>query len=415
VTDRLRVMDDAGDSFLIDPNTGAFVDSDPTAPGVNMDRPQDGIAVEAIAYTNNRQTTTLATLYAISSYNDTLTVRRTANAGESSYTIPILHQGGRLDVSTTSGFDILPGINVDIGGIVAVGKGYALVSTASGGGTELYAIDLTTGVADLVDFLGDDETSPVRGFAVQGEEVPGGFPTMIVTARFLFFPNTLGRFNTAAARETQQYVLFSGLRDGEVVAGIDYRPQTGQLYAITLSPTLLEPPDDYLILIRPLDPLTGVLGQFVSGDGPAGSVTPQTGVGFDFDPTTDRARVVVDDGRHLLLGLGNPASGTSGTVSGLPPGSTGLTAAAYTNSFGQPLAGSGPTTLYTLDAESDQLFIQSPPQSGVQTHGMPVMLNRFPIGLPRPLHFLKVSGFDIPAYVRVDTSGAPATGKASRC
>ena len=66
----------------------------------------------------------------------------------------------------------------------------------------------------------------------------------------------------------------------------------------------------------------------------------------------------------MLLGI-NP----DGAINGLPMGSTGVSAAAYTNSFGQPLIG-GVTTLYTLDAASNMLFIQNPPNAGTQTSGL---------------------------------------------
>ena len=44
-------------------------------------------------------------------------------------------------------------------------------------------------------------------------------------------------------------------------------------------------------------------------------------------------------------------------------GSTGVSATAYTNSYGQSLTG-GVTTLYTLDSTLNTLFIQNPPNNG---------------------------------------------------
>jgi hypothetical protein len=74
----------------------------------------------------------------------------------------------------------------------------------------------------------------------------------------------------------------------------------------------------------------GTTGTFVLGDG----------INVRFNPNTG-----------LLAGTDTP-------LNGLPAGSTGVTGAAYTNSYGQSLTG-GVDTLYTLDAASDRLFIQT--------------------------------------------------------
>ncbi len=81
----------------------------------------------------------------------------------------------------------------------------------------------------------------------------------------------------------------------------------------------------------------------------------------------------------------------------------GVTAAAYTNSFGQPLMG-GVTTQYVIDAVSNSLFIQNPPNNGTLTAAQPITLNG------NPLDFTEANGFDIPAKRAVTTSAAPATG-----
>src|SRR5205085_8243206 len=91
------------------------------------------------------------------------------------------------------------------------------------------------------------------------------------------------------------------------------------------------------------------------------------GYGFDFNPTVDRIRVTTGTGLNFRI---NPSTGaavdadatntgtqTDPNINGLPTGSTGVTGAAYTNSFAQ--SGTTATTLYTLDADSNMLFIQN--------------------------------------------------------
>ena len=93
---------------------------------------------------------------------------------------------------------------------------------------------------------------------------------------------------------------------------------------------------------------------------------------------------------------------TDGLINNLPLGATGVSGAAYTNSYGQPLTG-GVTTQYVLDAETNQLFIQNPPNAGTLTGGVQLSVGG------DPLDFTWVSGFDIPSDVRVTASGTPVS------
>ena len=87
-------------------------------------------------------------------------------------------------------------------------------------------------------------------------------------------------------------------------------------------------------------------------------------------------------------------------INGLPAGSTGVSAVAYTNSS----IGATVTTLYTLDSVSNSLFIQNPANGGTQTSQLAVAVGG------SPLDFTSVNGFDIPAGVRVSSANAPAAG-----
>ncbi|RYE99400.1 MAG: DUF4394 domain-containing protein, partial [Oxalobacteraceae bacterium] len=82
-------------------------------------------------------------------------------------------------------------------------------------------------------------------------------------------------------------------------------------------------------------------------------------VGFDFNPTVDRIRIVSNDGQNLRY---NP-NDNSVTVDGrLNPGSPNVTAAAYTNNF----PGATTTTLYDIDSRTGNamLYRQNPPNGG---------------------------------------------------
>jgi hypothetical protein len=164
----------------------------------------------------------------------------------------------------------------------------------------------------------------------------------------------------------------------------------------------------------------GAVGQiaFVDAAGTPVDLPPaSSGYGFDFNPTVDRIRVTTGTGLNFRVNPSNgapvdgnlnnttaPPANTNpdAPINGLPGGATGLSGAAYTNSYGQPLTG-GVTTQYVIDASSDSFYVQNPPNGGTVSGGTHVMLD----GLP--LDFSAVNGFDIPSDVRTTASGMPVS------
>jgi len=164
--------------------------------------------------------------------------------------------------------------------------------------------------------------------------------------------NTLIRFNPQVPGTILSGVAIQGMQTNEVVRGIDFRPATGELYAMGSFSRL------YTINVS-----TGVATQV----GPQFS-TPLNGssFGFDFNPTVDRIRVISDADQNLRL---NPITGAVAAVDGamnyvagdlnfgVNPNAVG---GAYTNNF----AGAMTTTLYVIDTNLDILAIQNPPNAG---------------------------------------------------
>jgi hypothetical protein len=279
----------------------------------------------------------------------------------------------------------------------------------------LYNINLVTGQGTLIGNVGNGAT-PVQGLAIQNDL--GGVPAIGLGGTAA--SPTLVRFNTATPGTTTT-VSITGVNASETLVGIDFRPQTGQLFGLGVNAT-----GNTSTLYR-LDPQTGTAtgigtaGQIAFVDGSANPVDlpdpAAAGYGFDFNPTVDRIRVTTSTGLNfrvnpnngapvdgdLNLGTGSvPGTNTDALING--SGSTGVSGAAYTNSFGQTLGVNGPTSQYTLDAASNTLFVQNPPNAGTQTLGVPVTLSN------APLNFDNVNGFDIPASGRVSTSGTQAVG-----
>jgi uncharacterized repeat protein (TIGR01451 family) len=163
--------------------------------------------------------------------------------------------------------------------------------------------------------------------------------------------NTLVSFDSATPG-TISTAPITGLVGGDTMLGIDFRPATGQLFALTNGGRLYT-----------LNQATGVaiLASTLTAD-PADSTNPFTALsgtsfGVDFNPVPDRLRVVSDTGQNLRINVDN---GLVITDDNLNPGTPSIGGAAYTNSF----AGATSTTLYGIDSAIDTLVIQNPPNNG---------------------------------------------------
>ncbi|MBX9579736.1 MAG: DUF4394 domain-containing protein [Gemmataceae bacterium] len=413
--DRLRVVTTTGVNFRVDPNTGAAVDTDPLAPGAQPDVALSGAATGAsgAGYTNNTLFATTTTLYVLDDASDSLLIQGAAapgpNGGVLSSALPVTLGGAPLDFTAVNGFDVPAGVDVATPGDPA--NGAALAALTVGGVTNLYSIELSTGEATLVGPVGGG-TGPARGLALQG--APAGLPAVALSGD----GTQLVEFATADPATATTAIPVVGVDLGEVLVGIDYRPATGQLYALGVNATA----DTATLYL--LDPDTGeatpvgavgtVALTDAAGTTPVDLPDPSAGYGFDFNPVNGLIRVVTGTGLNFRV---DPATGaavdadaaTTGdqpdaAITSDPVGTTGATGAAYTNGFG----GAAATTLYVLDSATDSLFIQGAaapgPNGGVLTGGVPVTLGG------APLDFDAVNGFDIPAGVTTDASGSPAAG-----
>jgi hypothetical protein len=209
--------------------------------------------------------------------------------------------------------------------------------------------------------------------------------------------NNLISFDSADPCSILSEVRITGLQPEEDVLGIDFRPATGQLYALGSTSRLYT-----------IDLVSGLATAV--GTGPFTPALSGSSFGFDFNPTVDRIRVVSDTGQNLRL---NPITGATAATdvslayasgdanNGIAPTAVG---AAYTNPDRDPATG---TTLYDIDSALDILALQNPPNNGT--------LNT--IG-PLTIGVNDVAGFDISttntAYAAFIESGRTRT-KGRRC
>ena len=413
--DRLRVV--AGSlNFRVNPNTGGAVDGDNggaagSVTGLNPDGPINSgtTTLSAVAYTNSQPNNgNITTLYTLDGTTNSLYIQNPPNAGTQGSGQTVTLGGNALDFATVAGFDIPPGVNTSSNNSAVIsGSGFALLTV--GGTPGLYSINLVNGAAVSLGTVSNGRSMAVR--------------TELGAAIALSSDGAnLVRFNPASpGTTTTQAINVASLVAGETLVGIDCRPQTGQLYGLGINATantgtlyLLDPQTGALTAI-------GTAGQIAfTTDGVTAVDLPDlgsAGYGIDFNPSVDRIRVTTSTGLNFRVNPNTGASvdgnnGSVSAVSGVNPdgpingsGVTGISATAYTNSFGRDLAVAGPTTLYTLDAATNALYLQNPPNNGTQTSGVTVTSGG------NTLDFTGVNGFDIPASVLVSTSNAVATGE----
>jgi len=409
--DRFRVVAN-GLNFRVNPNSGAPVDGDNglaagSVSGTNADGPINSATttLDATAYTNNQPNNGgITTQYTLDASTNALFIQNPPNSGTQTLVQTLTLGGSTLDFTAIDGFDIPAGVNAAASNApVTTGSGFAVLNV--GGTTGLYTINLVNGQATFIGAVGNGATA-VQGLSIQNDL--GGFPAIALNA-----PGTnLVRFNTATP-DTPTSAPITGIVAGETLVGIDFRPQTGQLYGLGVNSTA-NSATLYLI-----DPQTGAVAAvgtasqivLVVADGTTVVDLPDpatSGYGFDFNPTVDRLRVTTGTGLNFRVNpiTGAPVDGDANAANGINPdtaingsGVTGVSATAYTNSFGQSLPGAA-TTQYTLDDASNSLSIQFPPNSGTQTTQVIVTLGG------STLDFTAVNGFDIPGGVRVATSGS---------
>ena len=222
--DRLRVTTTADRNFRYNPATGAIVDGDLAQPGTQPDTPLAYVAGDAnfgdnpvvvdVAYDRNFQGTSLTTLFGIDATQNAL-VRIGGVDGTPSPNAGALSTIGTMNVNpgTRLGFDI-----------AADGTAYAAFRAGNGAGPlRLFTIDLGTGATTGVGVIGNGTLELDGLTTLPREEI---IHAVTVNNRLISFrADEPGRILSA--------VTLQGLIAGENVTEIDFRPASGELFALT--------------------------------------------------------------------------------------------------------------------------------------------------------------------------------------
>jgi 3D (Asp-Asp-Asp) domain-containing protein len=340
--DRIRLVSDTGQNLRINPNTGAIVDADTVTGGLQVDGTLNGAtdSIMATDYTNNVSGATTTVLYGIDTDTDQLFIQDPPNAG----TQTLVGALG-VDFGPNVGFDIVTQNGVNMG-----------IATS---GSSLYSIDLTTGAATLIGKVKDQQKSlnltglAARSSVVKPDPATAKFAGLTPESDLVFFNSNGSNFN---GLNNVTKVDITGLQTGESLVGIDFRPNDGQLYGVGSTNRL------YSINVS-----TGVATQVGS---PFAVSLSGTSFGVDFNPTVDRLRIVSDAGQNLRINPDTGAVVDADTLTGgiqIDGNLNGATDSIVATAYANNVAGATTTTQYGIDADTDQLFIQNPPNAGTQT------------------------------------------------
>lgn len=155
--DRIRVITDQDANARANPDTGALVDSDTVTAGTQVDTnlayavtdAGNGTNPNVVAagYTNSVAGATGTTLFALDAQRDFLVTIGSAQG----VTPAVSPNGGQLFSVGALGVDVASG-GFDIAN---GGPALALINAVGGTGTQLYAVNTTTGAATLIGTVGD--------------------------------------------------------------------------------------------------------------------------------------------------------------------------------------------------------------------------------------------------------------------
>jgi hypothetical protein len=331
--DRIRIVsEETRQNLRVNPNTGNLVQVDGILTYDPGDSGASGLApaVSGVAYTNNAPTAASTELLGIDRANNRLALQNPPNNG--TLTTRGALTGVVTGLAPSVGFDISP-------------TGLALAAaTPTGSSTRtLYSVNVATAAMSRIgDFpasvnVDDIAVAQTQALFAAVTAEPGGSQDV-----FVFSPTRPG---TVGASHP-----ITGLAEtDEAILGIDSRPATGKVVALTNHNRLYT-----------LDPLTGATSAGHSLTGGNASLSEGTTFGIDINPVTDRLNVTLDNDRSVRIAPDAPSLvEPEANVNYLPtdPG-TGtdprIVAKGFTNAF----SGATSTEQYDIDSARNFLVTQ---------------------------------------------------------
>lgn len=218
--------------------------------------------------------------------------------------------------------------------------------------TDLYQVDLETGELMLVGEIGEGHV--LAGFALDTDSENEGMAVGLTTTGELIW------FDVSSPESVMNSVEITGVED-DMLVGIDYRPATHDLYAIS--------ENGFIFWI---DTESGEA--MMVGEDPVDPALESPLLGFDFNPTVDLIRVDVDSTQNLRLDPETGLVGVSDDGVEMIDGNImyaegdeheGMDARVVAAGYANNMEGAESTTLYVFDAENNTFATQDPPNDGV--------------------------------------------------
>ena len=344
--DRIRVTAANGNNYRLHPVTGAIAATDVSLAYAVGDLHTGAVpAIAAGAYTNSYIGSSATQLFNYDITQNSITLQDPPN-------------NGTLNTRGVSGITVNPAdpsVDMDIFFNPATLTNQALLAANTGSSTFdfLYSLNTTTGTATAIGRIGFG--TALTDIAVQ---IDNSLPAVIGQLVYAITANqNIITFDNSNPGVIRSQATVTGITTGQVIAGMDMRPATGELYLMGYDNAT----GNYQLYT--LNATTGV----ATAVAPVATLAAGMGnIGFDFNPTVDRIRVLgSNNASYRLVPTTSALAGTDGTLAyALGDPNTGVTpnvsTCAYTNSF----PGSTATVLYDYDQNLNILAIQNPPNSG---------------------------------------------------
>ncbi|MFD1873359.1 DUF4394 domain-containing protein [Hymenobacter bucti] len=386
--DRIRVVSTNDTNVRLNPNNGALVAGTNVVNGGDPNLNPAAPSIGSVAYTNSYAGSTATTLYDIDETTGIIYTQNPANAGTLTNPVNLTFSAPN---ETPSPIAVnVQAIDFDIYYNAATGTNQGfLTEVTNAGSSNFYTFDPATGAAtNRVNTIPQGIGFTVRDLAV----VIAPLTQPALTGQLLYgvAGGNLVSFDSGAPRTIRTAVNVTGLQGAQVVAGLDFRPLTGELYAFGYD-------------------AAGQLGQLYTVNLTTGALTAigsaisyplganANAIGFDFNPTVDRIRITSATNQVNLRA--NPSDGTfitdtplTNTGGGAAPALSGV---AYTNSDNNAATG---TALYGYDQGTNFVLLSS--NANLGTYGN--------VGSGSGITVNAANGVDFDIYSDLTTPATPA-------
>lgn len=335
--DQLRAFNGNGKNLRVNMDTGVTTsDVQLNANGLNP----TNAGVTAISYTNGFAGTVNNTLYLIDTANDRLLTTPAGASGGVLANVGSLQIQG--DVQAVAGLEI-NAVNNSAFAALQVG-------TNAGNSSDLYNINLASGVATRVGTIG----APARVRKITYASPPVATLVGITTS------NQLVTFSLTNPGTLTSSMPVTGMQGGEMPAGLDIRPSNQTAYILSSGARVytLNQTTGMATLTGALTPANVVGNTF--------SRLLGANFGTDFSPPADALRIYTDAEQNVAV-LADSGGAIQATSLTRPNGdinagtSPDIFAIAYTNNYTNAPA----TVLYSIDAPTNSLVSTNPANGGV--------------------------------------------------